>query len=215
MGVDFGDFDNDGWLDLLVTSYRREMVALFRNSGNGLFDDVARKSGVGAPTFPHVKWGLGFIDFDNDGDRDIYIACGDLDDNIERRDDTTAFMVRNNLLMNLGSGKFQDVSGSSGDGMQATFSSRGAVFGDLNGDGQIDGVILNTRSAPTVLRNSSPRSNHWLKVRLQGTLSNRNGVGAQLKVSAGELVLVDEVHGGRGYQSYFGTEGGWAEMWTY
>jgi hypothetical protein len=207
MGADFGDFDNDGLLDVLVTSFRREMVALYRNSRTGLFDDVARQSGAGAPTLPHVKWGLGVVDFENDGDRDIYIACGDLDDNIELRDDTTAFMIPDILLMNVGSGKFQDVSSTSGDGLRVKLSSRGAAFGDLDGDGRVDGVVLNSRREPTLLRNLSPAgANHWLKVRLQGLVSNRNGVGGRVTITAGDLVLVDEVHSGRGYQSHFGME---------
>lgn len=204
MGADFGDFDNDGQLDVLVTSFRREMVALYRNLGGGLFEDVARPAGVGAPTLPHVKWGLGFVDFDNDGDRDIYVACGDLDDNIQLREDTTAFMIPNMLLLNTGRGKFSDVSNTSGDGMQVKLSSRGAAFGDLNGDGRVDVAVLNTRREPTLLRNDSPSGNHWLSVRLCGTFSNRDGVGANVRVSAGDLVLVDEVHSGRGYQSHFG-----------
>jgi hypothetical protein len=204
MGTDFGDYDNDGWFDLFVTSYGNEMATLFHNLGTGLFVDVSRQSGVGAPTLPHVTWGHGFIDFDNDGDRDLYVACGDLDDNVERRNDATAYELPNILLMNTGDGRFTDVSRASGDGMAVRRSSRGAAFDDLDADGRVDVVVLNSRCEPTVLRNESPAANHWLEVSLLGTRSNRQGVGSRVTISAGDLIQVDEVRSGRSYQSHFG-----------
>ncbi len=204
MGVDFGDYDGDGRLDLFVTSYGSELATLYRNLGGGLFDDVTRQTGAGRSTFAHVTWGHGFVDFDSDGDRDIYIACGDLDDNVEQRKDTTAYELPNILMRNAGDGRFVDVSKESGHGMQVRRSSRGAAFDDLDNDGDIDVVVLNSRREPTVLRNDSPGRHHWVQVRLQGRKSNRNGVGAQVKVISGDLTQVDEVHSGRSYQSHFG-----------
>ncbi len=205
MGVACGDYDNDGLLDLHVTSYNREWATLYRNLGNGLFADVTRPSGAGYGTYPHVTWGNGLVDFDNDGDRDLFIACGHLEDNIELRDDTTTYRTRNLLLAGTGTGRFVDVSDSSGDGLAVEASSRGAAFDDLDGDGRVDVVILNSRDRPTVLRNESPGKNHWIAVRLVGKRSNRDGVGARVKVTAGKLVQVDEVHSGRSYQSHYGT----------
>ncbi len=204
MGTDLGDYDNDGLLDLFVTSYGGELSTLYRNLGGGFFEDVTRRSGAGAATFPHVTWGHGLIDFDNDGYRDIFIACGDLDDNIELRRDTTAYELPNILKRNDGDGRFTDVSAESGDGMQVRRSSRGVVFGDLDNDGRMDVVVLNSRTEPTVLRNESPGAHRWLQIRLRGTRSNRDGVGARVKVVAGDLVQVDEVRSGRSYQSHFG-----------
>ena len=204
MGTDLGDYDNDGLLDLFVTSYGSELSTLYRNLGDGFFEDVTRKTGAGASTLPHVTWGHGLIDFDNDGHRDLFIACGDLDDNVGLRKDTTAYALPNILMRNTGDGRFVDVSAESGDGMLIRRSSRGVVFGDLDNDGLLDVVILNSRTAPTVLRNESPGAHHWLQIHLRGTTSNRHGVGARVKVTAGNLSLVDEVRSGRSYQSHFG-----------
>lgn len=205
MGVECGDFDNDGWLDCVQTSYQGEQPVLFRNLGNGFFEDVTAATNAGAGTAAHVKWGVGLVDFDNDGYRDLFYACGHLQDNIELYDDTTAYRVRNVLLRNTGQGKFANVSDQCGDGLQPVKSSRGAAFDDLDNDGRIDAVIVNAREAPTILRNASAPGNHWLGIRLVGVFGNRDGVGAQVRVLAGDLSQVDEVHSGRGYQSHYGT----------
>ena len=204
MGVDCGDYDNDGWLDVYLTSYQHQLATLYRNIEGDAFEDVTLVTGAGAGTLPHVTWGNSFVDFDNDGDRDIFIACGHLQDNVELYDDTTSYYAQNILLMNTGDGKFVDVSQKSGDGMKVKLSSRGAGFDDLDNDGDVDVVITNSRREPTILRNDSPSKGHWLQVRLKGTKTNRDGVGARVKVTAGNLVLVDEVHSGRGYQSHYG-----------
>ncbi len=205
MGVDCGDYNNDGWLDFHMTNYQGEMPALYENSGSGFFDEVARRAGAGLRAIPHVTWGSGLVDFDNDGDRDIYIACGHLQDNIELRDSTARYLAPNILLRNTGKGKFRDVSGESGDGMFVELSSRGAGFDDLDNDGDIDVVVLNSRREPTILHNDSPNDHHWIQIQLQGTRTNRDGVGARVRVVSGDLVQVDEVHSGRGYQSHYGT----------
>jgi hypothetical protein len=204
MAVTCGDYDGDGWLDFHVTSYQRELATLYRNCGNGFFEDVTRRTGAGAGTVPHVTWGNGFVDFDSDGHRDLFIACGHLQDNIRRFDDTACYHAPNLLLRNTGDGKFLDVSDQCGDGLAVRLTSRGAAFDDLDGDGDIDVVILNSRREPTVLRNDTANGNHWLQVRLRGTKTNRDGVGAHVKVVAGDLTQVDEVHSGHGYQSHFG-----------
>lgn len=208
MGTDFADYDHDGWLDLIVTAYGNEMPALYHNLGNGLFEDAAREAGVGASTFPHVKWGVGWVDFDNDGYRDLYIACGDLDDNVELRKDTTAYRLPNILLRNAGNGAFVDISRHSGDGMAVRASSRGVAFDDLDNDGDVDVVVLNSRDKPTILRNmlyERGGKNHWLGVQLRGVKSNRDGVGARVRVITGDLAQIDEIHSGRGYQSHWGS----------
>ena len=204
MGVDCGDYDNDGLLDFYQTSYAQEMATLYKNSGDGMFQDVTMITGAGAGTLPHVTWGNSFVDFDNDGDRDIFVACGHLQDNVESFDNSAVTNARNVLLMNTGDGKFIDVSDQSGNGMEIKLRSRAAGFDDLDNDGDIDVVILNSRREPTILRNDSPSKNHWLQVRLQGVKTNRDGVGAHVKVVAGDLTLLDEVHSGRGYQSHYG-----------
>ncbi|MEJ5341007.1 MAG: CRTAC1 family protein [Thermogutta sp.] len=204
MGIDCGDYDNDGWLDFFMTSYQAELPVLYRNLGNGTLEDVTVVTGAGQGCLPYVNWGTGLIDFNNDGWKDLFIACGHLQDNIDLYDDSTAYAVRNILLLNRGNGTFEDVSRRCGDGLDPVYSSRGAVFGDLDNDGDIDIVVLNSREKPTIIRNDQRSGNHWVQITLRGVQSNRDGVGAKIKIVAGGLTQVDEVHSGRGYQSYWG-----------
>jgi hypothetical protein len=205
MGADCGDYDNDGRLDFLVTSYAQELSTLYHNLEYDIFEDVTITSGAGVGTLNNVTWGNGMIDFDNDGDRDIFIASGHVQDNVENYDNRTTYRQRNTVQMNTGKGKFINVSDDCGNGMEVMLVSRGAGFDDMDNDGDIDVVVLNARTKPTILRNDSSPMGHWLRVRLQGVKTNRDGVGARVKVIAGDLTLVDEVHSGRGYQSHFGT----------
>ncbi|MHC4432221.1 MAG: CRTAC1 family protein [Planctomycetota bacterium] len=204
MGVDCGDYDNDGLLDFYVTSYQNQLATLYKNLGDSAFDDVTRVTGAGEGTVSNVTWGTGFADFDNDGDRDIFVACGHLLDNVELFDDRSTYFETNVLLTNTDNGKFVNTSNQSGDGMKIKLSSRGAGFDDLDNDGDLDVAILNSRREPTILRNDSPSKGHWLQVRLKGVRTNRDGIGARVKIVAGDLTLTDEVHSGRGYQSHYG-----------
>lgn len=204
MGVDCADYDNDGHLDFFVTSYARELTTLYRNLGNGTFDDVGLVAGASASVLPHVTWGTGFADYDNDGDRDIFIACGHIEDNIQLYDSTTAYDCQNVVLLNTGNGRFTDVSQHSGDGLQPAMSSRGIGLDDLDNDGDIDVVILNARQKPTILENQTENGNHWLNIDLVGTRSNRMAVGAKVKVVADKLTQISVVHSGRSYQSHYG-----------
>jgi hypothetical protein len=205
MGVECGDYDNDGLLDVFWTSYQQETASLFRNTGRGFFEDVTRPTGAGQGTLPLVTWGCGLVDLDNDGYRDLFIAAGHLHDNVHLFDTTTTYFQRNLVQRNLGNGRFMNVSEHAGDGLEVNLSSRGAAFDDLDNDGDIDVVILNSRREPTLLRNDAPAGRHWLQVQLRGTTSNRDGVGAKVTVYAGESRWVDEVHSGRGYQGHYGT----------
>ena len=204
MGVDVGDYDNDGVFDFYVTSYQKQSATLYKGMGDDTFEDVTRSTGAGAGTVANVTWGNSFVDFDNDGDRDIFVACGHLQPNIDKYDDSSTYLQSNVLLMNTGNGKFIDVSEKSGVGMKVKLSSRGAGFDDLDNDGDVDVVILNSRTEPTILRNDSSSQGHWLGVRLRAVKTNRDGIGANVKVFAEDLTLIDEVHSGRGYQSHYG-----------
>ena len=204
MGADAADFDNDGWLDLFETDYHQQYPVLFQNLRDGAFEDISQRAGVARSGLATVKWGCALADFDNDGLRDIFYVCGHLDDNVEQWDPTTRYLARPVLLRNLGNGKFADVSATAGDGLQTLSVGRGLAVDDLDNDGDVDIVVLNSRRPPTILRNDSPK-NHWLQVQLRGTKTNRDGVGARVRVTAGDLILTDEVHSGRGYQSHFGS----------
>ena len=203
MGVDCGDYDNDGWLDLMMTCYQNELPVLYRNLGNGTFEDVTVAANAGDGAYPYVNWGVGLVDFDNDGDKDIFLANGHLQDNIDAYDDSTSYEARNILLMNQGDGRFVNVSDLCGDGLLPKRSARGAVFDDLDADGTVDAVILNSRREPTVLKNESP-AGHWIRLWLRGTRTNRDAVGTQVRITAGGRTWLDEVHSGRSYQSHYG-----------
>ncbi|MHC4640264.1 MAG: CRTAC1 family protein [Planctomycetota bacterium] len=205
MGIDCADYDNDGSLDFYETCYAREFATLYRNMGDNTFEDVTMLTGAGTGTLLHVTWGNGFADFDNDGYRDIFIACGHLQDNVEFHNDMETTLAKNIILKNNGKGKFVDVSDHSGNGMKVKLRSRGAALDDLDNDGDIDIVILNSRREPTILRNDSLSKGNWLQIRLRAVETNRDGVGAHVKVVSGDMTLLDEVHSGRGYQSHYGT----------
>jgi hypothetical protein len=205
MGVGCGDFNNDGLFDFYVTAYQQQFPSLYKNLGDGFFEDVTFLTQAGAGTVHTVTWGNDFADFDNDGDRDLFVALGHLADNVELWDKRSSYHATNLLYMNTGKEEFVNVSASAGDGMKVKLSSRGVGFDDLDNDGDVDVVVLNSRREPTILRNESPRQNHWLQVKLKGTRTNREGVGARVTVVAGDLTLIDEVHSGRGYQSHYGT----------
>ena len=204
MGIDCGDYNNDGLLDFYQTSYQGQSAILYQNLDAGLLEDVTMSAKAGDETRPHVTWGNGLVDFDNDGHRDIFVACGHLYDNVDLFSDITSYKVHNVLLRNLGNGTFANVSDASGDGLRPRKSSRGSAFDDLDNDGDLDAVILNSRSTPTVLRNDSPNENHWVQIELQGRESNRDAVGSQVRVTAGDLTQLSEVHSGRSYQSHYG-----------
>ncbi|MBW8002165.1 MAG: CRTAC1 family protein [Planctomycetes bacterium] len=206
MGVGCGDYNNDGLLDFYVTSYAVEWTTLYKNIGDGLFEDVTFATGSGEGTFNNPTWGTGFADFDNDGDRDIFVAGGHLQSNVEKFSDRMTYFVRNEIFMNTGDGKFVNITDKAGEGMKVKLSSRGIGLADMDNDGDIDVVVLNSRREPTILRNDTTGNNHWIKIRLKGVKSNRNGIGAHVKVVTKDLSQLDEVHSGRGYQSHHGLQ---------
>jgi len=204
MGVDCGDFNNDGRLDFLMTSYQKQWTLLYQNIGQGMFQDVTLPAGAGADTLPKVTWGNSLVDFDNDGDLDLFIACGHLQDTVDSFDPSSTYFQNNILLKNTGQGRFQNISAQGGSAMQLRLSSRGAGFDDLDNDGDVDVVVLNSRREPTIMRNDTIPMKHWLQVQLQGQRTNRDGIGAQVRVTTGNHTQLREVHGGRGYQSFYG-----------
>ncbi len=204
MGADCADYDHDGRLDFFMTDFQRQKPILFHNLGGGLFQDVTLRSGAAAGTFPYVKWGCGMIDFDNDGWSDIFIGCGHLGEDLDATADRTSYEVPPVLLRNSGRGTFVNVSNSAGDGLQVKLVARGIAFDDLDNDGRVDVVIQSLRRPPTILRNESPVRAHWLQIELRGTRANRDAVGTRVRVVAGSLAQIAEVHSGRGYQSHFG-----------
>ncbi|WP_162006507.1 CRTAC1 family protein [Roseimaritima sediminicola] len=204
MGIDAGDYDNDGRLDLFVTNYQGELSVLYRNVPGGFFSDVSRFSQAGTASMPHVKWGTGFVDFDLDGHRDLFIACGHFIEHIQHLDDRTSVRVPNFVMQNMGNGKFRDVSAAAGPPLEEALSTKGAAFDDLDGDGDVDVVLLNANAEASLLRNDTSNDNKWLHLSLIGRNVNRDGLGARVTVFGGGSSQTAEVHAGRGYQSDFG-----------
>ena len=188
--------------DLLTSG---KWPTLYHNLGGGLFEDVTVRAGAALGSYTYVKWGCGFVDFDNDGYRDLFVVCGHIATTWNCSTTRTSYAACPVLLRNIGHGTFVNVSDSGGDGLRVKAVGRGVAFDDLDNDGRIDVVILNSRAPPTILRNESVNANHWIQVRLRGVKTNRDGVGARVKVVAGDLTQIDEVHSGRGYQSHYGT----------
>ena len=181
MGVDFADYDNDGLPDLVVTDLANQKYALYRNLGNGNFTYAADSSALGRMTRMHSGWGVRFIDYDNDGWKDLLIAQGHDLDTIELQ--APQFHYREPMLLarNLG-GRFADVSAASGDVFQRAWVARGLAAGDIDNDGRIDAVVTTNDGAAYVLHNQTVTSNHWLTLKLVGHRSNRDAIGAEVEI---------------------------------
>ncbi len=204
MGVECADFDGDGLLDFLTTTYQDEMPVLYRNAGDGLFEDYTNVAKIDHALLPHVKWGVGTVDFDNDRDVDIFIATGHFMDNIRFITDRTTMKVTNFLLENNGKGRFKNVTRTGGSGLQIVDSSRGSAHDDLDNDGRSDIVVLNFNARPNILKNTTSNNHHWIDLQLIGRTINRDAVGAKVIVHTGNHQS-SIVHAGRGYQSHYGT----------
>jgi len=200
MGVDMGDFDGDGLQDLVVTNYQNELPVLYRNLGEGQFEDVSTLVRMAEGLQPHVTWGCTMADFDNNGTLDLYIGCGHFDD-AEVTDDRTAKKVRDFLLLNE-KGRLKDVSRAVG--LTAVESTRSVAFDDFDNDGDIDIVTLNSNAKPTVLRNDLPGSKNWLQLELVADSANRQAIGSKVVVTYAEHQRHIQVICGRGYQSSYG-----------
>jgi hypothetical protein len=191
MGLSVGDFDNDGRLDILKTNFVGDYPNLYKNVVKG-FKDVAVRAGL-AVNPDYVLWGTGLVDLDNDGWKDVLQVSGHVYPEVGKIDASESYARPRLVYRNLANGRFEDVSKVAGPGISAPFSSRGAAFGDVDNDGDIDVVVMNMHNVPSLLRNDLKNTNHWLKVRLQGARSNRAAIGATVSVVAGDLTQTDAV----------------------
>ena len=182
MGITAGDFDSDGDLDLFVTNLARETHTLYRNDGNGQYADATLESRLGAASFSYTGFGAGWLDYDNDGRLDLFVANGAVTLMESLRGSPYPFHQKNQLLYNEGGGKFRDLSAEAGPALELSEVSRGAAFGDLDNDGDLDIVVSNNNGPARLLRNETGSRRHWLQVRLQGVKGNRDGIGARVSV---------------------------------
>src|SRR2546421_2245311 len=186
MGVDFADYNNDGLPDIVVTSLANQRYALYKNDGDGLFSYVTITSGLGQVTMPHSGWGIRFIDYDNDGWKDLLVAQGHDLDTVELTSPNLHYREPMSLIRNTANG-FVDVSAESGSAFQQPWVARGLAVGDIDNDGRVDAVVTTNDGGLHVLHNETATKNHWLTLKLVGRKSNRDAIGAevQLKSSAG------------------------------
>ncbi len=180
MGSDFRDVDNDGRPDIFVAAMVGDTFPLFRNRGRD-FMDVTSMSGISRASAGSTAWGNGMFDLDNDGFKDLFAARAAILDNSEEIDHLPS-KLPNAIYRNLGGQSFVDVSAEAGPSFSAPQAHRGCAFGDLNNDGRIDVVVTNLNAKPEIFFNRSQNSNHWLTIRLTGTKSNRDGLGARIKL---------------------------------
>jgi hypothetical protein len=181
MGTAAGDYDNDGYPDVFITTLSNETYPLYHNDHDLNFTYATNSAGVGPITLLYSGWGTGFIDADNDGWRDLFVAQSHVLDTIEKTNPYLKYKQTPLLMLNSGRG-FVNISANAGPAFATPIVGRGAAFGDLNNDGQIDVVIATLAGAPLLLRNNGTR-NHWLGLTLVGSVSNRNGIGARITVT--------------------------------
>ena len=180
MGIAAGDPDNDGDLDLFVTNITRETHAFYRNLGQGRFEDARLRAGLGAPTAQYTGFGTDWLDYDNDGWLDLFVANGAVTILEALRGNPSPFRQRNLLLRNLGAGRFRDVTRQAGPAFEPLAVGRGAAFGDIDNDGDVDVLVANNGGPVRLLLTTADPTHHWLEVRLRGVMDNRQGLGARV-----------------------------------
>jgi hypothetical protein len=200
MGTTVGDFNGDGRLDIFKTNFSDDTPTLYSNQGNGIFADVTYAAGLGQHT-QYLGWGTMFLDFDNDGWKDLVLANGHVYPEVDKYHLGSSYLEQRLLYHNNGNGTFRDISDRAGPGIMAAAASRGLAVGDLWNDGQQAIVINNMHSKPSLLVNTVRSENHWVGFKTVGTRSNHDGIGAKITLHAGIRVLVDEVRSGSSYIS--------------
>jgi len=185
MGLGIGDAHGNGYLDIFKTHFRGDTQVLYRNNGKGFFRDVTIRAGLGVET-RFVAWGAAIVDLDNDGLADLFFTTGMVYPEVERKIPDSPWKTPNVVFRNLGGGRFEELVGEAGPGVTEAHSSRGAAFGDFDNDGDMDILIVNLNEPPSLLRNDLRGTDHWLKVLLVGTASNRSAIGGQVIATYGE-----------------------------
>jgi hypothetical protein len=199
MGVDSGDYDGDGRPDLYVTNFSDDYNTLYRSDGQALFSDVTFRTRLGAPTFAFLGWATRFLDVDNDGDLDLFVANGHIWPEVDSIASGTSYAQSNQLFVNAGDGTFRDASTEAG--LIEKRLARGAAFGDVDDDGDVDAVVSNMHDRPALLFNEGASSGRWIELLLVGRASNRDGVGARVSLRGGGRFQRQTAKAGGGYLS--------------
>jgi hypothetical protein len=202
MGVALGDYDGNGLFDIFVTNFANDTNTLYRNLGKTQFADATSLAGLGEISFAYLGWGTGFEDFDNDGLLDIFVANGHVYPQVDGAETGQHYAQRKELYRNIGGGKFQEVARDVGGDLLIPKSARGAAFGDFDNDGNIDALVVNLNDRPSLYHNEGGNRNHWITMRLKGTHSNRDAIGARVEIQADGKTQVDEVRSGGSYLSH-------------
>ena len=192
MGIGVGDYNLDGALDLFKTHFADDTNGLYRNDGKGNFEDVTMQAKIGVETH-YICWGAGIVDLDNDGWPDIFMVTGSVYPQVEKTLPEYPSRTPRVVFRNLENGVFEELIEEAGPGVAARHSSRGCAFGDFDNDGDLDILIINLNEPPSLLRNDLRGANHWIKLKLVGTKSNRSAIGARVLVRYGPKVQVQEV----------------------
>jgi hypothetical protein len=202
MGIAVGDYNRDGKVDFYITNFSDDYNTLYRNDGDASFSDVSALAGIATLTIPFLGWGTGFLDFDNDGMLDLFVANGHVYPGVDKQDWGTTWAQRPLLLRNLNGTKFEEVPAATGSGLAVVTVARGAAFGDLFNDGHIDVVMNNMDGTPTLLRNVVRNQNHWVTFKLVGEpKSSRDAIGAKVFLTAGGARQREDVFAGGSYAS--------------
>jgi hypothetical protein len=201
MGLDWGDYNNDGWLDLVVTTFRNEPNSLYQSEQGKFFKDLSYIAGLGASTEPYVAFGCRFFDFDNDGWLDLAFTNGHIQDNVQKLDANTTYQQPSQLFHNQ-SGRFSEISQRAGPAFTKPILGRGLATGDYDNDGAIDLLLVDSQATPLLLHNEAPKRGHWLGLALEGTKSNTAGYGAVVTVTLpGGKTIVRHCHADGSYLS--------------
>jgi len=199
MGTEFADYNGDGRLDLVVTNHEFETTSLFRNDGGSSFVDTTLDAGISSATLPFVGFGVGFFDFDNDADLDLSIVNGHVIDNTALFRAGSTHAQRKLLFLNTNGRRFAEISQQSGSGFAKDGVGRTLIGGDIDNDGDIDLVVTNNGGAAEILRNTGGNARNAIEIRVVGTRSNRDGLGARLTITAGDRTQVREIKSGSSY----------------